>query len=491
MFKTLYTRLAAALMGILLLAAVLLIAFDLISNRRLLQEINQDVHRDLAGQLLDESIPIQDGRIDPDALEHIFHMLMVINPAIEVYLLDPGGAVLAYSAKPGSVVRMRVDTEPIRRFLEPGARLPLFGDDPKSAAKRKVFSAAPIPADRGGGYLYVILGGQQYESTASMLQTSRSLRLGAAALVGILAAAAAAGLLLFASITRPVRTLVGSVKRFQSSNFAGVFEASGAPATAELEDLERAFADMAERLAEHMSELRKTDELRRDLIANVSHDLRTPITSLRGYLETLSLKAHLLSETERKEYLDVALRHSERLGKLVADLFELARLDSLATELACEPVALAELLADILQGFELEAERQKVTLQAAIDASDSAFAETDAGLIERILGNLLDNAIRHTPQGGHVTLGLAPAPDGYRITVQDTGPGIAPEDLPHLFDRFFRRATGPSASRDGAGLGLAIAQQALNVLGSELEVSSGTPDSPGATFAFVLGSKPS
>lgn len=493
MLDTLYTRLAAGLLAILLLATALFLAIDLISSRRLLQEINQDVYRDLAAHLLKESIPLEDGEIQPEALEHIFHMLMVINPAIEVYLLGGDGVILAYSGPEGSVVRMTVDLEPIRKFLNGEAHLPILGDDPKSTHGRKVFSAARLDGD--DGFLYVILGGQQYDSTAAILQTSRILRLGLGGLIATLIAATAGGLWLFARITKPVRTLARSVRRFQSSGFESP-DLLAAPTPEpehagkrhdEIASLERSFSEMARRIAAQMQEIKKTDALRRDLVANVSHDLRTPITSLRGYLETLTVKSDQLSEDEKQRYVEIALRHSERLGDLVSSLFELSKLDSLTTEAHLERVALGEFLQDVLQGFRLRCQQRGIELCPAIDPAEPAFVETDVSLLERVLGNLLDNAIHHTLPGGRVTLRLTTEETGYRVAVEDTGSGIAEEDLPYLFDRFYRRSDSSARSQEGAGLGLAIAQQILHLLDTSLEVTSVRGEGgSGSTFSFIL-----
>ena len=496
LFRTLYARLGASLMLILLVLAGLFLFIDLVSSRRLLQEINQDVHRDLAAHLIAESIPLEDGEVRPEALEHIFHMLMVINPAIEVYLLGTGGEVLEFSAPEGHVVRQSVALDPIRRFLEGRDESPILGDDPKSLDGHKVFSVAPIGrADSPEGYLYVILGGEQYESTAAMLQASRIMRLGIGLVVTIVLVAFAAGLFLFARITRPLRTLSQGVQRFQSSGFtrpeeigpAGGATRSVAVRGDEVETLGATFRRMAERLTSQMEEIKKTDSLRRDLIANVSHDLRTPITSLRGYLETLMVKSDRLSESEKREYVETALRHSERLGDLVSDLFELAKLDSMTIELEIEQVAIAELLQDMAQDFRLRSREKEVDLQTDIEPDRAFFVDTDVGLISRVMANLLDNAIRHTPAGGVVTIRMLEADTGYRVEVEDTGPGIRGEDLPQVFDRFYRTRRSSSSRNDGAGLGLAIAKQALHLLGSTLDVeTSRVPGSSGTTFFFVL-----
>ncbi len=222
--------------------------------------------------------------------------------------------------------------------------------------------------------------------------------------------------------------------------------------------------------------------LRRDLIANVSHDLRTPLASMRGHLELLASKGEALPREQRTQYLDIALRQSERLAQLIDELFELARLDFKGMQLQRERFAIGELAADVVQKFRLVAEGRRVQL-AAHAAPRLPFVEADLGLVERVLENLIGNALKHTPPGGRVEVLAEAAPGGVRVAVRDSGPGIAPEDRPHIFDRHYRGREG--ARGDGAGLGLAIARRIVELHGGELGVE-GAPGE-GACFVFSLG----
>ena len=164
MMRTLYGRLAVALLLILVLVGGLFFVAGLASVRHFLGEVHQKMNRDLAEHLVADSLPMENGEIREEELEHIFHVLMVINPSIEVYLLDPAGKILAYSAPKGIVVREEVDLGPVREFLGVESRLPILGDDPRDPDGTKVFSAAPIgPASAPDGYLYVVLAGQQWD----------------------------------------------------------------------------------------------------------------------------------------------------------------------------------------------------------------------------------------------------------------------------------------------------------------------------------------
>ncbi|MBK7485387.1 MAG: hypothetical protein IPI70_04340 [Nitrospira sp.] len=214
-----------------------------------------------------------------------------------------------------------------------------------------------------------------------------------------------------------------------------------------------------------MATLKQTDILRRELVANVSHDLRTPLASLHGYLETLLMKEGTLTREEYRTFLDIALKQSQRLRELVGELFELARLDSREARIQCEQFSLAELVQDVCQKFQLTVANRDSLKSSFTD--DLPFVEADIGLIERALENIINNATRYTPSGGTIAISLSHESGSVMIRISDTGCGIADHDLPYIFDRFYRanRQNQPG----GAGLGLAITKRILELHGLPLE----------------------
>lgn len=214
----------------------------------------------------------------------------------------------------------------------------------------------------------------------------------------------------------------------------------------------------------------------------MSHDLRTPLAALHGYLETLKLKSQDFDETTKAEYLDTALKHSWRLTKLVEELFELANLDACETKLQCEPFAPAELIQDVIQKFQLTADKSNIDLSMRMHDT-LPFVEADIGLIERVLENLISNALRYTPSGGWINISLQPQAPGVLIQVEDNGSGIANQDLPRIFERFYR-GNNKGRSDYHAGLGLAIAQHIIMLHGGKIQVES--EPGQGTRFYFVL-----
>lgn len=485
--RTLYGKLVLALLALIGVVSIVYVVLSVTTARLHFQEVNQRLNETVARNIVKRDLLIQGGEIDGPAFEKAFDDLMVVNPAIELYLTDPQGAILAFSAPPGKVVRSSISLAPVRAFLEGAAEFPIRGDDPRHPERQKVFSAAPImDGAELQGYLYIVLGGETYDSVVDMFQTSYILRLGTGIAILSLLLALLAGLLAFKFLTQRLRRLAAEMDAFRRSEFRIPARLPFAPRRAprdEIDQLSQTFQQMSERITEQFQQLQRADSSRRDLVANVSHDLRTPLTALQGYLETLRLKLGSLTRDEQARYLDLALEHSGRLGQLVDELFELATLEDLDLKLSFEPFSLAELVQDVSQKYHLAAEKKRLRLETDIPRSD-AFVSGDIGLIERVLDNLIDNAIKYTAEGGTIRLTLIPGEADVTASVTDTGRGISAAALPHIFERFYRAEAGGRDTTQGTGLGLAIAERILSLHGSACEVES-TPGQ-GSVFSFHL-----
>jgi signal transduction histidine kinase len=240
---------------------------------------------------------------------------------------------------------------------------------------------------------------------------------------------------------------------------------------------------MSARIQEQLLQLKENDRLRRELVSNISHDLRTPLSAMQGFLETLIIKGDTLPKEEWDRYLKTARRHTLRLNELIGDLFELSKLDSASVAPNLEAFSVAELLQDVSQEFQLEAEDKQINLSIELD-TENAFTIGDIGLIQRVLENLVRNAIRFTPQGGEITLSISGHPESVAVAVSDTGCGIPDQDIPRIFDRFYRSEQGDEARFGSSGLGLAIVKRILDLHESRITVVSEID--AGTRFEFEL-----
>ena len=216
MFNSLYSKIAAGLAAIFLVVGLVFIGVTVFSTDMYQQEVNQKLNTGLAAQIVKERLLMEGGRVNREALRDIFHMLMVINPGIEIYLLDTGGRILTFSAPKGRVRRKTVDLIPVKQWIGGRITPPVLGDDPKSLTRKKVFSAAPI--EQGGvleGYLYVILGGEEYDSVVQKIKGSYILQLSAWMIGAGLLFALAAGLVLFGLLTGRLKQLATVMEAFK------------------------------------------------------------------------------------------------------------------------------------------------------------------------------------------------------------------------------------------------------------------------------------
>ncbi len=232
-----------------------------------------------------------------------------------------------------------------------------------------------------------------------------------------------------------------------------------------------------------MTEQKKLEKLRSDFIANVSHELRTPIAMLQGYSEAI-IDDVVSSEEERSEMIRIIYDESQRMGRLVSDLLDLARMESGNITLFKEEMPIVHVLERITQKFAQVAKEKHVHLEFVSALPEELSVSLDEDRIEQVLTNLIDNAIRHTPQDGSVTVSLEPELTYAKIRVTDTGEGIPSEDLPYVFERFYKADKARTRSKSGTGLGLAIARNIVEAHKGNIKVESVVGE--GTTFTFYL-----
>jgi signal transduction histidine kinase len=482
---TLAQRLTLVFMVLLIACCALSGYMQVRSSNQYSQSVIQRLSANLATQIAANNPLLSQGDWDPQVVHSLFNQLMAVNPSVEVYLLDKDGNIVGNAAPPGRLQRQKIDLSPVNALLN-GAKMPVYGDNPRDPQTRQVFSAAPLRVDGvTKGYVYIVLLGDEYTALTSDAQYQSAISLawrsmGLVALFGLLA-----GALAFRWVTRPVRKLTAQIAQLDSGGMDAIqaLAKTDTPAGAardEVTQLQQAFVALAKRIDQQWQSLMVQDQQRREFIANISHDLRTPLTSLHGYLETLSVKSDHLSNEDRQRYLNIALTQSKKVGRLAQELFELARLEYGVVKPQKEPFSLSELVQDVFQKFELATETRGQKLLADITPG-IPLVNADLGMIERVLTNLLDNAIRFTPEGGTIEIKLWPHEGQVMVQLKDSGPGIAPE----LKDNLFVRPSILSTNKHRAGgLGLMIVRRILQLHGSDIRLIEQSKQ--GACFQFSV-----
>jgi signal transduction histidine kinase len=487
MFRTLYRRLLVVILafGIAMTAVFATVLF--VSHEAYHSEADQIANRRLAQHYANARLLITDEPLSADNFHKGIRQLADLNPDVDLYLLDADGLLVASSVPTAQWARTRVNVTPIAAFLGNTAPLPILGDNPRFIDSKEIFSAAPVTIlDCPARYLYVILRRNRTDDTVLKLRRTYTINESLGLLVSCSVLAILATLVLVRSITRRLSTLKADMERFQAATIADD-TGTTMPANSKGDEIERLtalFENLSSHVQSQMESLRDTDNMRRNMVANISHDLRTPLTTLQAHLDTLALKDIDLSPDERDQYLATAINQSRRLTRLVNQLLELAKLDAGQVAPQREPFQLAELLQDIAQELSLICSAKEVLLRAEY-SSTLPRVVGDIGLIERAIDNLVENSIRHTPAGGKVTLrATVQSPDRIRVDVEDSGAGILPDEQANIFDRFYRG--DPSRSSDSAhtGLGLAIVKSILDLHGVTITVYS--RPGLGTRFSFDL-----
>lgn len=390
---------------------------------------------------------------------------------VTVLLIDADGHVIPGTTDDADLLD---ETFPV---IAPAARGPNFQQLPEqkhktSAGTQLLYVTVPMPRAvriSGSGVNEIIVAAP--ESTPRAVFRDVFPRLLFAGVIA-LAAAAVAGAILWASLYRPLERVARGIRAVAGGRYDEKVPESG-PAEV------RALAADVNAMADSVQASQRT---LREFLANVSHELKTPLTSIRGFAQAMT-DGTLETPDERARAARVIDAESRRVLHMVEELLDLSRIESGQQRMELAPVDVAELLSHVRDVFAMRAADTGVTL--SVEAPQSVpLVLADFDRIEQVLGNLVDNAFRHTPAGGRIEAGARPAGGRVEMFVADNGSGISPDDLPHVFDRFYR-ANG-EASGTGAGLGLAIAREIVCAHGGDMRVEPRPGD--GTVFTFWLPS---
>ncbi len=497
---SLFARLSLAFTGILLVLGLSVLWLSHRNSQDYFLEFTQQLNAPIAMYMAENIDFVDSNVVNPLWLQELAPHVMMINPSVEVYLLDKTGNVIGSSPDISGLARTNIDLQPIKDFLQEDRTLPIKGDDPKHATQQRIFSAFPLYTEANSsegrsitGYIYAVVAGKQYQSVIDSLSNSYSFKNLVMTLSGALLLALLSGVMVFMMLTRRLKNLAKNVSLKASAlTQENKQVATTTPQTRKFDEIDKlalSYQSMASKLMHQYAELESKDANRREFIANISHDLRTPLTTMQSYLETLLLKDHTLSKEEKHDYLRIAYRQSKHLRKLVAQLFTLTKLESGEVSPSIETFSLLELANDTAQEFQIKARKRGVTLHIEPQSSHSSEFDVraDIGMIHRVFENLVGNAIRHTPSGGDVYISLDRLHNEYvDIAFTDTGCGMSKEQCEQVMRRYYTGAGQTEGMGGSTGLGLAIVKNILALHDAAMTIDSAL--GRGTTIRFRIGS---
>ena len=450
-------------------------------NQETTQRLNADVAQHVIAEKFQNASPfLDDGSVNKALFGDLMHDMMAVNQGIEVYLLNDTGEIL-YSVvldHDNNAPAKSVSLTPIASFIADKGERFILGDDPRAPGEKKIFSAAPYSVDGRNGFIYIVLAGKKFQEVSSTLMGQYFAKLGLGATLLTTIFAAVIGFLAIWFLTKNLRVITNTVRRFSEGDLTARIQN---PDSSDISIFANSFNEMADTITGNIDKMQSVDLLRRELIANVSHDLRTPLAILKGYVETLQMKRDSLTEAEKQEYLQITHDNVDKLSKLINQLFEYSKLEAEQVTPVKEPFSITELSHDLIAKFKMLAGQKQIELQLD-NPKENNMVFADVSLVERALQNLIENAIKYTEPKGKVTLSLQKKGKNVEINITDTGTGIPVNEQPFIFDRY--KQVDESAKKQGSGLGLAIVKKIMELHDTTITVLSKPKE--GSSFIFNL-----
>lgn len=480
-FNSLYWKISAVFFVLLAAVGLMYVYVTVDYSNKYADEVNQRLNHNTAKNIVEHSTPFYDGHVIKPALEELFHHVMAINPSLEVYLLDTTGKIIAWYPPEKKIVLQAVDLQPVHRFIADNSITTIKGDDPLNSGMQKVFSASRLEMNNMlYAYIYVVLAGQEYHAASDFLFGNYILQVSGRTMLITLIATMLIGLLIIRVITKNYSKIISVMQKFREGDLSARVKVISTGDEKQLADM---FNEMADILTQNVEKLKAVEVLRRELIANVSHDLRTPISIIHGYIETLQMKENTLSVEDKRRYLNTIAESTSKLEKLVSELFELSKLEANQVQAKKEPFIISELVSDISNKYQLVARTKNISISTVLSKElPPVFA--DVSLIERVMQNLIDNAMKFTPRGGEIIIRTVRNNENdVEVSVSDTGIGIPETEHEQIFARYYK-GTNFTDLQNSTGLGLAIVKKILDLHDSSLNLVSEV--NSGSSFIFRL-----
>jgi signal transduction histidine kinase len=453
----LFTRIGIFIFIVITLLSLLFIAITYLTTREFYQQSTQLTDKDVAAHIAKFASPFEEKGINKTIADSVFYNAMVLNPNIEVYFLDTLGNIIYYHAPDSTIKLQNIPLVNVRKFIQSKGEDYLKGPDPKNPSLQKVFSSAEVFAGNNKlGYIYVILGSNANTTASNMLLGSRATSLAVTVFCVIIILSVVISLLYIRRLQHNYKKIIEVLNEFMRGNLNARFNRQEKDEFAPITD---SFNRMATLLSYNIDKLKQTEQERKNFIATISHDLRTPLAVAKGYTETALTKMNKgeIDQPEIDTFMQLVHKKLQQIERMVQDLFELSRMESVHFTPNKEPFIFSEILKEIYAVAERSAALKNIYISCD-GCEDLSWINADIRMMERVVQNLFDNALKYTPSGGNISVSLQHTADILTASFINSGHSLSDE----LLNWINTTANDPAAIKPAnTGLGLLIVKRIL------------------------------
>lgn len=471
-----FRRISILVFFIITILSAFFIIITYLASTYFYKSSTQLLNKDVASHIAKFTSPFETNNIDKKKADSVFYNAMVVNPSIEVYFLDTGGEVMYYQSPDTAIQLKKIPLNEINEFISSGGQKYITGLDPKHAGVKKIFSAAQVyKHHKLLGYIYVILGSSEYGNATSMLFGSQAWRLALEAFIVIIILSVFISVYYIKRLQRNYKKVISVLEEYKNGNFNAKFTLKDSNEFAPITD---AFNSMTGLLSANMKKLQKSETDRKDFIATISHDLQSPLSIIRGYAETIAVQDKYPVSPEHKEYLKLIQLKIIQVQKMVMQLTELSKMEEVNFKPEKEPFVLSEIVQETVNTYQLIALEKKVDLNCT-QCKFHVWVNADISMMERVIQNLVDNAIKNTLTGGKIQVSISVEDDALIFDIKNTGKPLSFE----LFKWINGNSEELSDRPSYPGLGLLIVKKILRLHNSSLQASI---DNSENAFSFEM-----
>ncbi len=462
-----FRRITILVFSLITILGILFIAITYFATTHYHQASIQLLNKDVAAHIAKFTSPFENDTINKQKADSVFYNAMVLSPSAEVYFLDTGGNVIAFHASEKEIKLWTIPLGNINNYIASEGKAYIKAPDPRDPLHSKIFSAAAVYGKtKKLGYIYVILESKTSENIISTLFGSHISSLAVTVFAVIIVLSLLISAFYLTRIRKSFDRMIRVLQRFESGDYTARFPANK---KGDLAPVTTAFNKMADLLSQHIHTLTKSEQERKDFIAAISHDLRTPLAIARGYAETLDIKkdSSKLTEPQRREYIQLILQKIQQVETMVQQLFDLSKMEAASFQPHKEPFVLSEIVQELVNTFQLAAAERGVSLRCT-QCQYHVWVHADVGMMERVAQNLIENALKSTPGGGSIEVSIIVENQNLVFSIANTGKPL-PEDLLQWINNLKENTDLLNKRPVQLGLGLLIVQKILLLHDSSLE----------------------